>query len=78
MGSKKRGLNLPITRPPGGSMEEKMKQALGGNRTHRASIGLSPLVRVKHLLRDYRNQACIVVWLAAYIAILHVNPKLFR
>ncbi|HVR86711.1 MAG TPA: decaprenyl-phosphate phosphoribosyltransferase [Planctomycetota bacterium] len=30
------------------------------------------------LLRDYRIQACIVAWLAAYIAILHFNPKLFR
>ncbi|HEV3026301.1 MAG TPA: decaprenyl-phosphate phosphoribosyltransferase [Planctomycetota bacterium] len=30
------------------------------------------------LLRDFRIQACIVAWLAAYIAILHFNPKLFR
>lgn len=30
------------------------------------------------LLKDFRIQACIVAWLAAYITILHFNPRLFR
>ena len=30
------------------------------------------------LLKDVRIQACLIAWLAVYIAILHFNPQLFR
>jgi len=43
--------------------------------TLRLPIGEEP---ERILLKDFKIQACLLLWLASYVAILHFNPRLFR